>query len=588
MALPGARTQQSGAKPVTTSQVAERAITTGKLADGAITARKIERGAVTAEKIADGAVTFEKRVRERGTVHAEHFGVVSGGAEVDYGPRLQQAIDHAYASDGYGATVALPTATQAEPIKIATTINIVDDDERGNVKGVRLLGGGGGPSAFGGTYLNWVGANARAMINLRSRDCSLEGLSFMGSNSGTLDYAVEVTKPAGTNAGVYTSNAFRRLLFWGGAGGIANGMVVGDLVNGSYPLNGEALVFESCGFSAMPGVGIYVPNASAQAKNWRLSSCGWSGVESAISTGATGKVWFTAIACEVGHMTGTAFRLTGGDVDSVVLINPNVESVARFLDYTPGVSFGQVVITGGRFDYNDGLAADGEYIRVTGNGLVVLDGCKFDGGYTAKNISVALLGYENYAGQVHGSPMVEMRGCVLPRMDGGIRKFVKTGPVGARAKVSSSFATNFDRLSFTAGQAVEDQTIHYGANGVVAAVEYPGRLKYGAGSPEGAVVGKLGAQWMRLDGGSGTRRYLKESGAAETTISQAATLPTATLTVASTTGFASSGVVQIAGCNVAYTGKTSTTLTGCTGGTGDVTSGEPVEQALATGWVAKE
>ncbi len=61
-------------------------------------------------------------------------------------------------------------------------------------------------------------------------------------------------------------------------------------------------------------------------------------------------------------------------------------------------------------------------------------------------------------------------------------------------------------------------------------------------------------------------------------------LPTGTINVASTTDFASSGTVQIwtgsAYTAVAYTGKTSTTLTGCTGGTGTLSTGAEVGQGV--------
>jgi hypothetical protein len=54
------------------------------------------------------------------------------------------------------------------------------------------------------------------------------------------------------------------------------------------------------------------------------------------------------------------------------------------------------------------------------------------------------------------------------------------------------------------------------------------------------------------------------------------TLPQATLTVQSTSAAASAGSVLIAGRPVAYTGKTGSTLTGCTGGTGTFAQGEIV------------
>jgi hypothetical protein len=64
-----------------------------------------------------------------------------------------------------------------------------------------------------------------------------------------------------------------------------------------------------------------------------------------------------------------------------------------------------------------------------------------------------------------------------------------------------------------------------------------------------------------------------------TTANGAQTLPALTLTVASTSGFQTPGVVQTSAGPVTYTGITSTTFTGCTGGSGAVASGSSVAQA---------
>lgn len=70
---------------------------------------------------------------------------------------------------------------------------------------------------------------------------------------------------------------------------------------------------------------------------------------------------------------------------------------------------------------------------------------------------------------------------------------------------------------------------------------------------------------------------------AQTTVAAAsdlAALPQATITVASTTGFATSGNIIIVSekgeQNIAYTGTTATTFTGCTGGSGTIDTGDTV------------
>jgi hypothetical protein len=57
------------------------------------------------------------------------------------------------------------------------------------------------------------------------------------------------------------------------------------------------------------------------------------------------------------------------------------------------------------------------------------------------------------------------------------------------------------------------------------------------------------------------------------------TLPTGTLTVQSTKGFSDTGTIIVAGQGVAYTGRTATTFTGCTGGTGVVAVNAQITQS---------
>jgi len=65
---------------------------------------------------------------------------------------------------------------------------------------------------------------------------------------------------------------------------------------------------------------------------------------------------------------------------------------------------------------------------------------------------------------------------------------------------------------------------------------------------------------------------------ASTTLTGAHTLPTSTLTVASTSGFLDEGALSLGGQIVFYTGKTATTFLGCTRGTGTIAGGTAVAQ----------
>jgi hypothetical protein len=68
---------------------------------------------------------------------------------------------------------------------------------------------------------------------------------------------------------------------------------------------------------------------------------------------------------------------------------------------------------------------------------------------------------------------------------------------------------------------------------------------------------------------------------AATTTNGSHTLPVGTITVVSTTGFAPSGTILLAGSQtVTYSAKTSTTFTGCSGGTGTITTASTVVQGI--------
>lgn len=91
--------------------------------------------------------------------------------------------------------------------------------------------------------------------------------------------------------------------------------------------------------------------------------------------------------------------------------------------------------------------------------------------------------------------------------------------------------------------------------------------------------------------------FADKSGCPTTTVSGTGqSTPFATLTVASTALFPSSGALEVAGVGlVTYTGKTATTFTGCTGGSGAATDGGTVYMGYenvgitsgCTGWVIR-
>jgi Tfp pilus assembly protein PilV len=87
-------------------------------------------------------------------------------------------------------------------------------------------------------------------------------------------------------------------------------------------------------------------------------------------------------------------------------------------------------------------------------------------------------------------------------------------------------------------------------------------------NPEFTTTGPDGRSY-RVD----TYMYYDQPTTASTTTSGSVTLPASTISVASTTGFMSSGTIYVGGQTVTYTGLTGTSFTGCSGGTGTFASG---------------
>lgn len=92
-------------------------------------------------------------------------------------------------------------------------------------------------------------------------------------------------------------------------------------------------------------------------------------------------------------------------------------------------------------------------------------------------------------------------------------------------------------------------------------------------------TGTTGSTFTGCTGGTGTM-------STNNPVTASIALPTGTLNVSTTSGFATSGTIFI--CTPAgrqtvnYTGTTGTTFTGCTGGTGSVLGGSPIVAGIAT------
>jgi hypothetical protein len=97
-----------------------------------------------------------------------------------------------------------------------------------------------------------------------------------------------------------------------------------------------------------------------------------------------------------------------------------------------------------------------------------------------------------------------------------------------------------------------------------------------AGNTIAAAAPVLGGEVAAPTGGPATPGCTFTTTVPSTTTNGAQTLPETTVTVASTTGFPSSGILNVGGQTVTYTGKTATTFTGAAGGTGAIATGAAV------------
>lgn len=138
----------------------------------------------------------------------------------------------------------------------------------------------------------------------------------------------------------------------------------------------------------------------------------------------------------------------------------------------------------------------------------------------------------------------------------------------ARGDTSLILGTAGDSTHFTAGDWVYIRT---------------GQLDAGNSDQPDAEINQLvsssaGVLGLRF---ALSKPYAQEyfaAGDVSTTLNGGVTLPTGTLTLTSTTGLRGSGWVKVGGQTVFYTAVSGSTITGCTGGTGTISSGAAVWQ----------
>lgn len=341
--------------------------------------------------VTDGGQRF-KRLREKGCLRAEWEGVVSGGEDVDNAPWINAGLRRLVRNDG-GGVFELPPGN----IKVATSIEFIDDDEHGNIRGVTLRGAGNHPfTDLAKTKLLWTGDDGGTVIKFYTRESAL--MHFMVAPWGKrIGRAIDLTKAGGTNQGTMTSNILQGLSLNGvsqGAGGSMDyGIVIGDRVTGQvgvdadgYPFNVSEMRYEGVFFREVALACVYTPNTSGQAKGHVFSQCMFSASPYGIYS--PGRLGFALDPiCQFGGITTSCIHM-GSTVDTVVMRSCHVEGCARFLTSGGSAAFWAVSIDGGHFDGNVGLAADGSYIDWGHSGPLTLRGATFaapiDGNWNIK------------------------------------------------------------------------------------------------------------------------------------------------------------------------------------------------------------
>ena len=297
--------------------------------------------------------------------------VVTGGDE-DLGPIINARIlAAAHPTNGF-RVVEIP---QRKSRWIATPIRIHDDDAGGNAAGITLRNQGGAPDGTSDGLIVWNGANGGTMIEAHARGTTIEGLTLR-AGTGSVARAISATWASGAGARNMTKVRVRNTRVEGGGAGTTYGVVIGDLVNGEYPLNCDYLTLEDVYFDSLTTAGVYIPNTSGQVKACRFVHCSFYNSQYGIRAFRAG---YSTETCGFSALTVAAVYHDDA-CDMLRFYQTDSENCARFLD-GGGVSgaYWPVTIDGGRFDCTQGLAANGRYISKRFAGpLNIVNGARFD------------------------------------------------------------------------------------------------------------------------------------------------------------------------------------------------------------------
>jgi hypothetical protein len=269
---------------------------------------------------------------------------------------MQAAINAAIVSN-LGAMVIVPPGTY----KLSSTVTIT------SVLGLHVLGVGHQSKFI------WAGASNVPMFKLADcRKVTLSYLNITASTTTPLQNAIQVLNDGSVNLVTSQSNRFDSLWIQGTNGGITTCVVIGG--TGALDANNDFMEFRNCKFSNYSAYGVEITHA--QSYNNQFTNCQFSNGQCAV------------------HVTNGYFMWTGGSVFAHTLADfyfgsPSVnlpfliqyvtsEASTRFVD-TVSTAGPHLTLRNCRVAGN-GIASDGEMIRLLQSAHIVIDTCVFNNG----------------------------------------------------------------------------------------------------------------------------------------------------------------------------------------------------------------
>ena len=300
-------------------------------------------------------------------IYPESFGAKGDGIVNDT-EALQAAINAAPTS-GSGAEIVL-----TRRYRITAPLEIINDAAHRRRLGLTIRGLNAAPGGFSHqTGITWAGPANQPIIKIHSRENTLRNFVITVADKHTASCAIEIDQVPGEVAN--TRNTFEYMWIDGGLGLGTSGKLENGVVIGPRPgiYNLDYMYFRQCFFSRINEACVDIRSNTGQSKHNTFDQCAFLEAKYGIKQ-LTGS--FESYGCAFGALRGAAISLYG-PTDNIMIVNPDEEGCARFIESRAGGSSGwPLLIQGGRFELN-GLAADGRFIDYTYSGPITIQSAQF-------------------------------------------------------------------------------------------------------------------------------------------------------------------------------------------------------------------